>query len=284
MLPGMAHWNPHCVSLISVFPIRKSVTLKHQGFTEYTMLAADRNKIVVSDPKWLNPVSEQQKTAAQFTEKACSAGTGYTLLKVYDTIQMVYDPVNERDKPEVIPVHLIIDDLIRMWTSGILSRGEYGPGIMSIAGDEPTVEELAAINGRQSAYFTELVNLADGHFMKGDVKNITELHRAAATWLNLPDKPWMKNVDSVIQKDCPACGEKVRMNATVCKHCTTNLLKWYDEIGMRPSVQIDPHIFGVMQMRDEQKKPQAEPKPEPVLSAVAAATAPVAPPLKPQGR
>ena len=90
-------------------------------------------------------------------------------------------------------------------------------GIFVCASDSPSAEELAAARARRDAWHNRLVNEADEMWARGhSYREISDMHRRAASSLGL-EREWAYTPQAL--RECPACGEKVRANVAVCKHC-----------------------------------------------------------------
>jgi hypothetical protein len=151
---------------------------------------------------------------------------GYTTITLHDMWQAQHDfegrssSGRQTMKAFFVDVDSLAKDLYNQWAIQRIGTGTgFRPGIMIIAGQEPTAEELAMMRGQQRGYFEGLwhegVALAAAHKWK----HITDTHREAAKWLGL-DAPWVANIgQSNDWKKCVACREKIDIEATVCKVC-----------------------------------------------------------------
>lgn len=114
----------------------------------------------------------------------------------------------------------IARELVRQWTTGAGSGPGQQPGIMLIAGREPTNQELAHLQRTQSACFEWLVLAARGFEANHQWRNINEKHRIAGLWLGLKDK-WINEVGTDMDKGaCQFCYTPLNdARATVCHQC-----------------------------------------------------------------
>jgi len=151
----------------------------------------------------------------------------YTTLKICDMFQRIQDidamtaSGRNANKEFFVEVSTLAADLHTHWAVQRMGTGNgFRPGIMIIAGDEPTAEELASMNAIQKGYFEGLFLEGQAYAEKHDFKQINEIHRAAAVWLGL-DAKWVANIGEqhVGWKECTACFEKINALATICKVC-----------------------------------------------------------------
>jgi hypothetical protein len=180
----------------------------------------------------------------------------YALLPVYDTFTIIRDTTvnSDKDNQALRPVYCdgIAADLLRVWTQDAPGNASgSAPGIMMLAGDKPTQAELDYLVERQTAYFRWLVRAADEYHIKGDGRFITEDHRRALRWLGSEDRQWYRQINTVMLKRCVACAEEINDMATVCKHCSTNLVKFWRESGVEPTAEEDRGVFEFMRRQKE---------------------------------
>lgn len=185
---------------------------------------------------------------------------GYALLRVYDTWTLTRNLVEVNaagdgsleghDIMQRSPVHCqgVADDLIRMWAQDAPGNASGAkPGVMIIADATPTQLELDGLNEIQTTYFRWLVMKADEFFITGKREYITDDHRRALRWLGSEDRDWYRKIATVLKKQCPACAEEINAQATVCKFCATNLIKFYRDIQMEPTADMDPGVFAFLE-------------------------------------
>lgn len=90
-------------------------------------------------------------------------------------------------------------------------------GIFVCTGEFPSAEELAGARARRDGWYSRLVAEADEMWARGhSYREISDMHRRAAFSLSL-QREWAYAPQA--SRECPACGEKVRPDVAVCKHC-----------------------------------------------------------------
>lgn len=190
MIPG--HSGPR--TLLSIFPIAQSLTLRHEGYKTYELPAVKKGE--------------------------------HALLAVNDTFSWNRDFSKEEFMlyPAPIPGQVVAENLIQAWAHGKIGTSDgLGPGIILLEGTKPTPAELELANSVQESYFRHLIYEADQKFIQEGGLNITDLHRVAANWMGLNDRQWIKPIVEINLVNCPACAEQIRAAAKVCKHCHTNI-------------------------------------------------------------
>ena len=260
--PNLQQVQRNHVTICSIYPQSLSKRVNHNGVTVYSIAGAPRGS--------------------------------YALLHVYDTQQWVRRP-HQTDNvwemlPLPLPARIVADDLVNSWASDTLgARSGFRPGIAVIAGDEPTSQELAALRSTQSALFNWYITDAMGKHIKGEGKEITDIHRLAAK--EMLDKgaerlPWFPVVDFEAVKNCPACGKQINQNALRCDHCTTMLPTFYMEFGIVP--EGDPVVADFIARIKAQRAAQTEKPititPPPGVSVSSAPGVSVSPVGRPIGR
>lgn len=168
-----------------------------------------------------------------FSIAAATTEQPYQLLTVTDCWQRVRvwehepDAMDDDWRPVEIPVEQIAADLVTVWTGGqVISRESGGtPGVMQIAGEEPTKAELKRLHDVQTRFFNSLFQ--QGNHLAADLQNngpkyITPLHRLAAKWLH-KEPVWAKDIDPSEIQACPACMSKISSLASICPVCQTQI-------------------------------------------------------------
>lgn len=90
-------------------------------------------------------------------------------------------------------------------------------GIFVCAGEFPSAEELASARTRRDTWYARLVSEADEMWARGhSYREISDMHRRAAFSLGL-QREWAYTPQA--SRECPACGERVRIGVAICKHC-----------------------------------------------------------------
>ncbi|HLW83367.1 MAG TPA: zinc ribbon domain-containing protein [Candidatus Acidoferrales bacterium] len=94
-------------------------------------------------------------------------------------------------------------------------------GIVVCEAARPSPEEISAAIERRDAWYKQLVADADEMWARGhSYREISDMHRRAAKSLGL-EREWAYVPQRSV--DCPACGEKVRADVAMCKHCGATL-------------------------------------------------------------
>jgi hypothetical protein len=90
-------------------------------------------------------------------------------------------------------------------------------GVFVCAGARPSPEELAASSSRRDGFYHRLVSEGDTMWARGhSFREISDLHRRAAIALGV-EREWAYVPTRMAE--CPACGERVKPEVAVCKHC-----------------------------------------------------------------
>jgi len=242
------------MSLVSVYPEMKQVQMKHQGHTIYEIPACEPDKIKVAEPIYTNPINDAQREVIGVSVTPCSPGEGYSILHIYDTVQMVKDHLTEQIEPKPIPVDIVAGDL----------ASTFGPGFVAIDGDDPSAENLAAARAELREKFLLEVQQADDWHTRGEGVKIRHRHRLAARSLGDEGRPWVREIQQRIEKPCVACGRDILAKAIVCEHCGTNLVKFYSDMKIEPNETEDPAVYAFFMNRKvaAAKKPPFQPKSE----------------------
>lgn len=157
----------------------------------------------------------------------------------FDWIQM-QGPDNKAEFHQAtIYAHQIAKDLIQYWTGDHPGnrRGKRGVGVISGALDRDTStvtatpDEILELHKLQHSFLSYSVELADALWDSGNPVQrgkISREHRKAFAMLGLDEKqhPWVRTRVAAYLS-CPACGERIRAEATVCKECKTNLIDYF---------------------------------------------------------
>lgn len=205
-------------TILSIFPKEQELQLRHQGITTYFLPAATK----------ANP----------------------TLLRVNDTYtwNRNWSVDDIAFYQAAIPANTVADNLVHSWAQSMVgARQGFGPGIMVIAGSEPTKLELETVHIRQEEFFNFLINQADDFEQEGKRFNITDVHRLAAEWMGVQGRSWAKVMHEIKFVSCPACQEDIRAGALVCRHCSTDLEEFAEKraskakaIAPKPVTQKQP--------------------------------------------
>lgn len=207
------------IRICSVYPATKKATRRHS------------TNIQRPDGSW-------GVTCDTTYEINAAARDSYSLLACFDAMALMTGwsadgPKENTLTPGHIPVEIVATDLVNTWSAHTIAAKEgHGPGIGIIAGELPTAQELAHLRERQRQFFEWLVQ--DGHdkYLRGETKNITNIHRAAAHWLlgeAAQQLPWYPKMEQRQVKDCPRCAKQILAAALGCEHCSLDLIDWYEK-------------------------------------------------------
>ena len=118
--------------------------------------------------------------------------------------------------PRTVPAQDIANDLIKCWTlNGRFMNPECHPGVMLIAGETATPEEIRAMEAVQRNYFTKEVDWADVMHRDKKTQGINQGARVACEWLGY-EKEWLHPTAIT---NCPFCGKAIPQNVPVCHLC-----------------------------------------------------------------
>lgn len=145
----------------------------------------------------------------------------------------------DEDQPLLeIPVSSIqiADSFVKDWCNGLLAcnMGSSMPGIFYIPGELTLVELLAKYKSqldiakaRQTEWYKTLIKMGDVLWSRsgGNPLSISDDMRLAAQELQLKDKVWLKDYNTMELTNCPACGFLRNSNFPVCSNCKTILDK-----------------------------------------------------------
>lgn len=156
----------------------------------------------ISDQDWYI-----SRTHGVYHIPACPQSEPYALLLIRARGDAI-DLGDNRRFPFITSAREIAEDLL---------QDLRDHGIFVCTGARPSAEELSAARDRRDAFYRQLVGDGDTMWARGhSFREISDLHRRAALALGI-EREWAY-VPSHLA-DCPACGEKVKPNVAVCKHC-----------------------------------------------------------------
>lgn len=156
----------------------------------------------VSDQDWYI-----SRTYGVFHIPACEKGKPCSLLMVTPRGDAL-DLGDNRRFPFTITAAEIAKDLIQDLESH---------GVFVCVGARPTDEELAGAIARRDDWYKDLVFQGDQMWARShNYREISDQHRRAAMALGLA-REWAYTPQKL--KDCDVCGEKVKPNVAMCKHC-----------------------------------------------------------------
>ncbi len=245
---------PNCTTLLSMFPIVMDAYRRHNGLITYQHPAAPLDSVLIRtyNPEILSNTGRIDEKQKLFTDETreCEVHKGFALIRLYDTFTWTRDFTQDSERyiPHPVPARLVAEDLYRSWASDVLKGGSgAGPGMLIIDGAEPTPDEMSRARQTQTLYFRTLVN--DGHtlYSKGSVKDISDLHRAAAVWLGANNLPWLPKIEQVEIKKCIACGNDIRKEALRCEKCNADLPDFYRKYAIIPDPLLDPVVHALLE-------------------------------------
>lgn len=166
------------------------------GATETAVIAS------ISDQEWVIP-----RTYGIFRIPACANRQSFTVLEVAPHTDAI-DLGDNRKLPFAIGGRDIAEDVVQE-----LDRH----GVFVCDGVTPSEEELQSARRKREEWFNELIQEGDVMWARGHThREISDMHRRAALaqgvereWAYVPGR----------NMDCPVCGEKIKANVAVCKHC-----------------------------------------------------------------
>lgn len=125
---------------------------------------------------------------------------------------------------------MIADSVVKDYCNGLLAcnMGDAMPGLFYLPGEMSVAKiksdhklQLEAARIRQNNWFRELVKLADIMWARsnGNPLSISDDARMAARELNLNDKDWLKDFQTISLVRCAACGSLKNPAFPVCSIC-----------------------------------------------------------------
>jgi len=156
----------------------------------------------ISDQEWVIP-----RTYGIFRIPACEKQQVFTVLEVEPHTDAI-DLGDNRKLAFAIGGRDIAEDLVQE-----LDRH----GVFVCEGMAPSEEELQNARRKREEWFNELIQEGDVMWARGHThREISDMHRRAAMaqqvereWAYVPGR----------HVDCPVCGEKIKANVAVCRHC-----------------------------------------------------------------
>ncbi|MGH9714065.1 MAG: zinc ribbon domain-containing protein [Candidatus Acidiferrales bacterium] len=156
----------------------------------------------ISDQDWYI-----SRTHGVYHIPACAKGEAYALLLITPRGDAL-DLGDNRRFPFTISAREIAEDLL---------QDLHDHGVFVCAGARPSPEELASAGARRETYYHRLVSDGDTMWARGhSFREISDLHRRAAIALGV-EREWAYVPTRMAE--CPACGERVKPEVAVCKHC-----------------------------------------------------------------
>ncbi len=140
------------------------------------------------------------------------------------------DPGADRQLIEsIIPSIIIADSFVKDWSNGLLGvkKGAV-PGIFFVEGKFSSEEilknnkpELAIASEKQKRWYQNLVEIADMLWSQtnGNPRSIPSDARLAVQELQLENKPWMQDFNTLKLENCPLCGTLRNPEFAICTAC-----------------------------------------------------------------
>jgi len=146
----------------------------------------------------------------------------------------------------------IAESVIRDYSNGLLAcnMGDCMPGLFYVPGEydiagifENFPEELETAKGKQKNWYAALIEFADVLWAQsdGNPRCISDEMKMAAHDLNLKDKPWLKDFQTMQLDHCPVCGSLWNKVYPMCQHCRTIInQEQYDALGVNKAPDVAP--------------------------------------------
>ena len=265
--------------VVSIFPIMMRHEWRHNGFTTYEHAAAPRDQILHRVFSWQRGLYCPKHVSLQQSNKAiesgncyqcgtklieypewvdeftpCAKDEGYAVYQLHDTFCWGRDWSQDKEiyRKDPVDAQSVCNDFVSVYSGGLLGADKgLRPGILAIAGEEPTPEELAQVRAMQTAFFQYLHDDAVAKWADGKTVEITSLHRAACKWLGRMDHEFMKKAEQRSMKECPACSESMPYNANRCRSCSTDLDIFYESRGILPDEKEDPFVRKLIERKKQ---------------------------------
>jgi hypothetical protein len=241
--------TPNFATLLSVFPLPMEQSRRHNGVVTYVHPKVPKDQITVRtyNPEILSSTNYIPEHLKMYVDdvRQTEVNRGYALIRFPDTFHWTRDYTQDAERfiPHPISCWLVAKDLCQSWGSdAVQSDAAAGPGMMVIESDDPTPVELEAVRTKQTLYFRRLINDAHGMHSKGNLKDISDLHRAGAEWMGANNLPWLPRLEQVEMKVCVGCGNEVRKQALRCERCQLDFLDHYLKWGLMPDPMQDPVV------------------------------------------
>jgi hypothetical protein len=138
---------------------------------------------------------------------------------------------------------IIAKAIITDYCNGLLEYSlNSGPGLFYLPGEVTPknilleIDLLNAAEVKQKNWFQSMVKTADTLWARtmGNPLAISDDMRLAAQELQLKDKAWMADFNTMELSNCPACGQLRNKLYPVCAHCNTVVdQKQYDDLKLK---------------------------------------------------
>lgn len=198
----MARYQAESVFIASIYPGKLEPIRRNYGPSRESVGPGSRRSTLFD----LEPVARSAKPF---------------LLEVIDSFQDIQNWISGRKEVISKPVTCqeIADDLLGRWTGGLFNvPGGAKPGIIQIAGTQPTAAELKEMRMVQTAYFEYLFNEGQKLDTKKDWSNITEPMKLGADWLGR-NVTWANPAIAMEYGPCPLCATQIPNWVSVCSGC-----------------------------------------------------------------
>jgi len=124
----------------------------------------------------------------------------------------------------------VADSIVKDYCNGMLGcdMGDLMPGLFFVLGELTVAEiklrykaKLDEVKAKQNNWYAILVKLADSLWARsnGNPLVIWDEMRLAARSLNMDDKPWLKDYNTIKMERCKACGNLNNPLYPVCPVC-----------------------------------------------------------------
>lgn len=170
-----------------------------------------------------------------FPKVAPSAYGRTPIFPKIDTVPLGWEGVESGSKPW-LNTKEVVHTAVAVARDYVFNRGLLAYGLFIPEGDVPTADELAKAEDELTKTYIQLYRDSDSNFIRfnKDRKHISDTARKAVRYLMskgllqvAPD--WADGVTSVSNdKECPACGEQIKIAAKKCRHCNTIISEWLE--------------------------------------------------------
>jgi hypothetical protein len=151
------------------------------------------------------------------------------VIEVADAFENVFNPMAagnssaDRQASKPVDSQETVDNLLRIWAGGIIGVPPgAAPGIIQIIGTVPQRAELDRMREQQTIFAEWGFQQGELHHRQNQWKEITQTMRDMAIWLE-KDVLWANPAAASELVNCVACGELVKPQAAVCRHCGMRL-------------------------------------------------------------
>jgi hypothetical protein len=239
----MAKYVADAITIASIWPGQlESKTLYHgldsdphsSRATRYWIPPVKKNSMCMCGhiSYWHDATAQKRKADDHSCQNAActckrfvkSDKVAYDLIEVSDSFENVPDYRSADDgKPEwsskPVPCEDIVQDLLRFWAGNMVGiPAGASPGIIAIAEELPSEEELTRMLIMQTAFAEFQFQTGERLAIERDWKGITQTMRDMADWLERP-RPWANPELASKKVECPACRQPIPGDAYVCHHC-----------------------------------------------------------------